>query len=196
MKAQGFEQLARAYNETEPRDEGGRWTTGGGAGVNVAVGSEDNDKDRIERERRLRGEETPKDAIEHGRGIPLVPEGPLAPPAPSSGALEPGPKPSDFIGEDYGKLGVGVEKPEIELGELSDHASEERVDREESMAAIRDTVSDPLMVLQQSDGRFMFLSDKAVVVLDPSGRVITTYPASHFDARIRGILDHVYRGGK
>jgi hypothetical protein len=87
MKAQGFEPLALAYNEAEPRDKGGRWTTGGGAGVQVAVGSEDNDKDRIERERRLRGQETPKDAIEHGRGIPLVPEGPLGLPAPSSGAL-------------------------------------------------------------------------------------------------------------
>ncbi len=89
MKAQGFEPLALAYNEAEPRDKGGRWTTGGGAGVNVAVGTEDNDKDRIERERRLRGQETPKDAIEHGRGIPLVPEGPLGLPAPFSGALEP-----------------------------------------------------------------------------------------------------------
>ncbi|MGO9672934.1 MAG: hypothetical protein ACLPSF_01970 [Methylocella sp.] len=91
MKAQGFEPLALAYNEAELRDRGGRWTTGGGAGVNVAVGSEDNDKDRIERERRLRGQETPKDAIEHGRGIPLFPEGPLGLPPPSSGALEPGP---------------------------------------------------------------------------------------------------------
>ncbi len=37
MKAQGFEPLALAYNEGELRDKGGRWTAGGGAGVNVAA---------------------------------------------------------------------------------------------------------------------------------------------------------------
>jgi hypothetical protein len=85
LKAQGFAPPAvLKYSPDQPRDEGGRWTTGGG--VSVAVGSEDNESDRIERERRLRGEETPKDDVEQGRGIPLVPEGPLGLPAPSSGA--------------------------------------------------------------------------------------------------------------
>ena len=54
MKAQGFEPLALAYNEAEPRNVDGEWTRGAG-GVQVAGGSEDNDRDRIARERRLAG---------------------------------------------------------------------------------------------------------------------------------------------
>jgi len=144
----------------------------------------------------MRGEETPKDAVEHGRGVPLVPEGPLAPPAPSSGAVEPGPNPSDFLGEDYGKLGVGVEKPELVIKEVLPHALDALSIRGGSMVDVEETIDNPLMVLRQTRGRYFYLSDKAGVVLNTRGQVITTYPATEFDARIKEILDHVHQGGR
>jgi hypothetical protein len=50
----------------------------------------------------------------------------------------------------------------------------------------------PLIVLQQSRGRVYYLTDKAAVVLNRRGRVITTYSASDFDTKIKALLDHVH----
>jgi hypothetical protein len=72
MEAQGFKPPALAkFDPDQPRDGSGRWSSGG---VDVADGSDDNGRDRIARGRRLRGQETPKDAVEHGHGIPLAPQ--------------------------------------------------------------------------------------------------------------------------
>jgi hypothetical protein len=172
----------------------GRWTRGGG-GFDVAVADE-SEKDRIERERRARGQETPKDDVEHGRGIPIVSEGPLAPPPPSSGALEPGPKPSDFVGQDFGKLGVGVEKPDIEIREYNVHAIERMDQRGPTRADVESTLSDPLIVFQQTRDKFLYLSDKAGVAITYDGEVVTTYPASTFDQNIGRVLKYVHRGAK
>ncbi|MFZ0494531.1 MAG: hypothetical protein WBE80_04850 [Methylocella sp.] len=38
-------------------------------------------------------------------------------------------KPSDFIGEDFGKLGVGIEKPDLEIREIDPHAIERMAER-------------------------------------------------------------------
>jgi hypothetical protein len=76
------------------------------------------------------------------------------------------PKPSDFIGEDFGKLGVGIEKPDLDIGEITGHASDRMTEYGQSFDDIQSTVSDPLIVLKQSDGRFYYLSDDGAVVLD------------------------------
>ncbi|MGH6811919.1 MAG: hypothetical protein ACREDM_06065 [Methylocella sp.] len=105
-------------------------------------------------------------------------------------------KPSDFVGQDFGKLGVGVEKPELDLDGFRRHGSIRSEGRGVSVEEMQNTVSDPLIVLKQSQGQYLYLSDNAVVVLNPSGEVITTYPASKFDATIKEILDFVHRGSK
>ncbi len=102
------------------------------------------------------------------------------------------PKPSDFVGQDFGKLGVGVEKPDLQIRKLSTHTLNELADRGGSLTDIQTTVENPLIVLRQSDGRILYLSDKAVVVLDQMGTVVTSYPATRFDATIRGILDRTH----
>lgn len=106
------------------------------------------------------------------------------------------PKPSDFVGQDFGKLGVGVDKPNIGISELDEHAIQRMAERGISSAEMEETVADPLIVLQQVRGRFYYLSDNVAVVLNRKGRVIATYPASEFDAKVRDVLDHVHRGGK
>jgi len=89
-----------------------------------------------------------------------------------------------------------VEKPELDIGEITGHASDRMTEYGESFDDMQQTVSDPLIVLKQSDGRFYYLSDDAAVVLDRRGRVITTYPSWKFDYDVKTILDHVHSGGK
>jgi hypothetical protein len=62
-----------------------------------------------------------------------------------------------------------------------------------SLNDLHDAVDHPLIVLQQARGRVFYLSDDAAVVLNPRGRVITTYSASDFDAKIEALLSHVHK---
>jgi len=118
----------------------------------------------------------------------------------SAGALEPilsRPKPSDFVDQDFGKLGVGIEKPNLDIIRLSEHGEFRAETRGVSVDDLQSTVENPLLVLRQTSGRFFYLSDQAVVVLDGEGSVVTTYPASKFDTTIKAILDQIYqRGGR
>jgi len=102
------------------------------------------------------------------------------------------PKPSDFVGQDFGKLGTAVEKPDVAITEVTGHASERMTEYGQSIDDIQSIVSDPLIVLQQSDGRYYFLSDTGAVVVDQQGRVVTTYPAPQFGVDVKAILDFIH----
>jgi hypothetical protein len=102
------------------------------------------------------------------------------------------PKPSDFVGEDFGKRGVRIEKPALTSSRLSEHGEFSAQTREVLIDDLQSTVENPLVVLRQSAGRIFYLSDKAVVVLDREGAVVTTYPASKFDTAITALLDRAY----
>ncbi|SFK55537.1 DUF4258 domain-containing protein [Methylocapsa palsarum] len=103
------------------------------------------------------------------------------------------PKPSDFVGQDFGKLGVGIEKPQLGIREFDSHAAERMIERGISINDMHDTVDRPLIVLQQTRGRVYYLSDNVAVVLNPKGRVITTYSASDFDAKVKALLGHIHK---
>ena len=204
-KELGFELPAglKKYSPDQPRDEQGRWTDGaGGGGSSSAVvsndvregrsvspggphGGEDSEEDKLDAERRALGEETPEEDQRHGRPIDPLGQTPL--PVPAGG-----PKPSDFVGQDFGKLGIGIEKPDERIIGETIHGDWRENTRGVSKSDMEETVGDPLLVLQQATGRHLYLSEKAVVVLSKEGRVITTYSSAYFDERIRQILDYIH----
>ena len=182
---------ARAGNGLPVGASGPEAFSGDAADASIVLVS--NEKDRNYEERRARGEESPKEDIEHGRGAPLLPEGPLGLPPPAAGAAESArPNPSDFVGQDFGKLGTAVEKPDIVITETTGHASERMTQYGQTFDDISSTISDPLIVLQQSDGRCYFLSDTGAVVVDQQGRVVTAYPSWKFNANVKAILDYLH----
>jgi hypothetical protein len=91
---------------------------------------------------------------------------------------------------------VGVDKPELSIRELDPHAIERMAERGVSSGELESTVAEPLIILQQTEDKFLFLSDSAGVVVTRDGRVITTYPAANFDARIKEILKYVHQGSR
>jgi hypothetical protein len=105
-------------------------------------------------------------------------------------------KPSDFVGHDFGKLGVAVEKPDITVREYNQHAVERINQRGLSQADIENTLADPLIVLQQTEDKYYYLSDKAAVAITRAGQVITTYPASNFNDDVKELLEHIHTGAK
>jgi hypothetical protein len=195
MKAQGFDPTLLKFNPDQLRvpagsgRESGRWTSDG-AVIPVSHRTRARMKALgalIEWLRtRLKGSkhESPPEK---------------APPRELSKLREPAvsrPKPSDFVDQDFGKLGTAVEKPDIDIKEITGHANERMTDYGQSFDDIKSTVSDPLIVLRQSDGRYYFLSDNGAVVLDRQGRVVTTYPSWKFEDDVKAILDHVHNGGE
>jgi hypothetical protein len=220
MKAQGFDPAPLdllKFTPDQPRvpagsgRESGEWTSGGaGNGRHSGESTSDDANitpvafrhrghgrgrgfDWIRHFLELFGERRKQPAPEEKPPEPEVAKPktePVHPPAAEHGISTP--KPFDFVGEDFGKLGVGIEKPDLDIGEITGHASDRMTEYGQSFSDIQRTVSDPLIVLKQSDGRLYYLSDNAAVVLDRRGRVVTTYPSWKFKDDVKAILDHVH----
>ncbi len=213
MKAQGFDaarlDFSKAnFNPAQPRvpagsgRESGEWTDGEANFTPVAFrsrrgrhgrGGIDSIRSFLEHLRELL---KPKEGEPAREAKPREPEvakpetEPVHPPTPERRISTP--KPSDFVGQGYGKLGGGHR----EAGSRNSRtrSSRHRNDGRTRSITERPTryVDHPLIVLQQSRGRVFYLSDNAAVVINPRGRVITTYSASEIDEKIKALLEHVH----
>ena len=204
MKAQGFDPapldlLKANFNPAQPRwaagsgRDSGEWP--GGASIDTAGVKDFIARLLLEAARRAARTLRPSEAKPSNPEV-VKPES-KPPEAPAAEQPISTPKPSDFVGEDFGKLGVGIKKPDLSISRLSEHGEFRAETRGVSVDDLESTVENPLPVLRQSSGRIFYLSDSAVVVLDPEGEVVTTYPASKFDTTIKRILEQIYlRGAK
>lgn len=95
---------------------------------------------------------------------------------------------SEILGQNFGKLGTAVENPDLEITWFTEHGLDQTITRGVSPQNLLETVNNPNVVLQQSGGQYLYLSNDAGVVLNPAGRVITTYPSSMFDSGVTNIL--------
>lgn len=57
-----------------------------------------------------------------------------------------------------------------------------------SPKALRDTIGQPTAVLHQSGGNYLFLSDRAGVVLRGDGQVVTAYTSRQFKPHLQQVL--------
>jgi hypothetical protein len=71
------------------------------------------------------------------------------------------------------------------------HAAQRAFERGVPVDDLIDTVKNPAVVLQQSAGKYLFLSSRAIIVLNPAGEVVTVYPSSMFDQGIFNLMDAV-----
>ena len=210
-KELGFELPAglRKFDPAQPRDEQGRWTVAGGsAAAPQAVtegrsispggprGGEESEEDKLEDFKSKFEEDSPQEDLEHGR--PIDPVGPTPVPVPSSRSAPAaaGPKPSDFVDQDFGKYGVGVDVPDLKIRYLTHHSLEQEARQPLSREEIDDVVSNPLLVTRQSSSRFYFLNDNGAVVVDDSGRVVTNYGSSDFKQGVLDMLARIHSGGR
>ncbi|MDU2210377.1 MAG: hypothetical protein E7E18_03775, partial [Eubacterium sp.] len=87
-------------------------------------------------------------------------------------------------------IGTVVEAPGQVITGLSSHALKRAAARGVSQKLMEQTVSKPLLVLDQAaTDTYFYLSKEAVVVLNRSGKVVTTYGKQYFDDAIKAILE-------
>jgi RHS repeat-associated protein len=95
------------------------------------------------------------------------------------------------MGTVYGSLGTVVANPNIQASGFTPYSQYRADTRDVTLEMINSTVSNPVVVLQQSSGRYLFLSNQAAVVLSPSGRIVTTYSSAQFDPDIMAVLSDI-----
>jgi hypothetical protein len=90
-------------------------------------------------------------------------------------------------------LGRIVENPEIKVTAYSIHGLLRKVVRGVSSKEILNVLKNPGIVFSQASGkRFLFLTKEAAVVIDDSGRIITTYGKAQF----RGVINDIVKALK
>jgi RHS repeat-associated protein len=94
-----------------------------------------------------------------------------------------------LLGQNFGKLGTVVEDPGLNITGFTNEGFFRADTRGLTFDTMAGIVDSPGVVLQQSAGQYLFISEDGAVVLNPSGGVITTYPASLFNTNITDILN-------
>ena len=95
------------------------------------------------------------------------------------------------VGKSFGKLGTVVKNTHLNISDVSTHGLNQSITRALPSSTIINTVREPLIVLQQNGGNYMYLTEQAVVVLNSNGRVVTSYPTSMFKRDILEVLNAV-----
>jgi RHS repeat-associated protein len=101
---------------------------------------------------------------------------------------------ANIVGQNFGKLGTSVENPSQTITGFTDHGFTQADVRGLTWDTMQSTVQQPSVVLQQSAGQYLYVSPNAVVVLNPAGRIMTTYPSSMFGPNIQALLKAVVTG--
>ena len=117
------------------------------------------------------------DALEVGPGLGGIPTGNYQP---------------VNLGQSYGTA-VVVPRPPIGIASMSgavdsSHALNRAIQRGTSPDTILQTIREPAVVLQQTNGRFLYLSEVGAVAMDSSGNVVTVWNRSDFNTTNERIL--------
>ena len=93
------------------------------------------------------------------------------------------------IGETFGKLGTVVENGGQKIIDYGFHGAKRMAERGLTKTVMQTTTNNPLVQLVQDGGRkHLYLTEKAGVVLDKVGKVITTYSQKYFDREVQSII--------
>jgi hypothetical protein len=101
------------------------------------------------------------------------------------------------IGESFGKLGTVIENASGKINSFinrgSSHGLDQIITRGVKPADILETVKTPLLRLQQDGGNILYLSEKAVIVLNKFNNVVTAYSQSNFEQPIKSLLQRLIK---
>jgi hypothetical protein len=98
------------------------------------------------------------------------------------------------IGTKVGQLGTVIENKSTSLSELGGftrHGINQIVARGVKPEYIKETLSSPLVTLEQSGGTILYLSKSAVVVLNQAMKVVTAYTSKEFGSDILQLLNRI-----
>lgn len=92
------------------------------------------------------------------------------------------------IGEKAGKLGTIVQNAPGKIAGFTGHGVDQAISRGVSPQTILDTITNPQVVLLQSGGTRLFLTQQAGVVVNTLNKVVTTYGKDLFKEAVSNLL--------
>jgi RHS repeat-associated protein len=101
-----------------------------------------------------------------------------------------------FIGASFGKLGTVIENQVGRITGFTEHGVNQVIARAVTPALLKSVTSNPTVVLAQSGGVRLFLTDEGAVVLNKAGQVVTAYTRKEFDQKILDVLAAAAAAGK
>lgn len=93
------------------------------------------------------------------------------------------------LGQDFGKLGKVTENIAGKINSFDDHALIRMGERNVSQSLMDTVVSNPLVTMKQAGDRTLYLTREAAVVLDKTGKAITTYTKNEFKPHVLRVLN-------
>ena len=95
------------------------------------------------------------------------------------------------LGQSFGKLGRVAENVAGKMSSLDQHALARMEKRGVTVDLMKKVVSNPLVTLKQAGERTLYLTREAAVVLDKTGRAITTYTKNEFKPHILNVFKSI-----
>ena len=97
------------------------------------------------------------------------------------------------IGKDLGNLGKIIQNSSQKIEGFTSHGLNQTISRGVTPRLLINTTKNPLVTLQQSGGNILRLSKEAGVVLNKTGKVITSYTSKNFNSNIASIVKSVIK---
>jgi RHS repeat-associated protein len=101
-----------------------------------------------------------------------------------------------IVGQSFGKVGTVIENSAGKItgfyrsyAKVPYHGLDQTINRGVNPKLLLETVSNPLVTLEQAGGNVLRLTNEAGVVLDKAGKVVTSYTKNEFLPHIRNILN-------
>ena len=105
--------------------------------------------------------------------------------------------PEAKIGENFGKLGtyVGENHPKLQVNweavSSKSHAFERMTQRGVSVTDVEYFIENG-KILEQSGGKYAYITEKGMAVLSPNGTLITTYSSSYYDETMKEVVKKLF----
>ena len=97
-------------------------------------------------------------------------------------------------GEDFGKIGVYVEKPELNVdwNQYAEHGNARIAERGLTQESVEKIIQEGKVLSQNKGEKFVFVSKEGVVVVSKTGKLITGYGKDRFDGNLMMILERLF----
>ena len=97
-------------------------------------------------------------------------------------------------GDDFGKMGVYVEKPDIKIdwNQYAEHGMERMNQRGLSHEFVESIIQNGKVLSQNSGSKFAYVTKEGVVILSKEGKLITTWGSAQFDDSMLEIISKLF----
>jgi len=99
------------------------------------------------------------------------------------------------VGRNLGRLGTIAPTQGGRISFVTGYAQPRMVQRGLSLSTVQQTVANPSLVISQGN-RSVYLTSRALVVVDREGRVVTAYSRADFNEAIRKLLKELEEAAK